>query len=184
MPLLVFVLLEIVVLLAVGSWIGVGWTLLALLASTVLGVLLARREGARALRALSGAGRRGALPAEEVTDGLLIALGGVLFIVPGFVSDLLGLLLLLPPTRHLIGHRMVRAAERRTPGLRTLRIRTGGPIIDGSVDGSVDGSTRGSATRRPTGAPVIDGTVVDGTVVDGTVVDEPDTSGRPDLRKH
>lgn len=151
---LLYLVVEIVALVAVGSWIGVGWTLLLLLAGSVFGLWLARREGLRAMQALTEALRDRRVAHPEMTDGLLVAVGGLLLFVPGLVTDVAGLLLVLPPTRALVRRRIVRAAERRAPGLRTARIRSEGPVVDGTVvDGTPD--------RDPAGGhPVIEGTVV------------------------
>lgn len=130
---LLYLAVEIVALVAVASWLGIGWTLLLLLAGTVVGLWLARREGLRALSALAGATRDRRIAHVEVTDGLLVAAGGMLIVLPGFVSDLAGLLLVLPPTRAVVRRRLVRSAERRAPGLRTVRIRSAGPVIDAEV---------------------------------------------------
>ena len=64
---------------------------------------------------------------------MLVAAGGVLLFVPGLVTDVAGLLLLLPPVRHVVRNRLVRAAEARVPELRTARIRSGATIVDGDV---------------------------------------------------
>jgi UPF0716 protein FxsA len=101
-----------------------------------------------------------------VTDGALIGLAGLLILVPGVVSDLLGLLLVLPPSRALARRWLVREAERRAPGLRTVRIRTGGPVIDGEVvPGSGPAGPAGPAQRPsyPDGPPrIIEGRVIEG----------------------
>ena len=130
---LLYLVVEIVALVALGSAIGVGATLLVLLAGSVIGLLLARREGIRAAQAVAQAVTNRQVAHVELTDGLLVAAGGVLLFLPGLVTDLAGLLLLLPPTRSLVRRRLVRAAEERAPGLRTARIRTSGPIVDGEV---------------------------------------------------
>jgi UPF0716 protein FxsA len=130
---LLYLVVEIVALVALGSAIGVGATLLVLLAGSVIGLLLARREGIRAAQAIAQAVTNRQVAHVELTDGLLVAAGGVLLFLPGLVTDLAGLLLLLPPTRSLVRRRLVRAAEERAPGLRTARIRTSGPIVDGEV---------------------------------------------------
>lgn len=130
---LLYLVVEIVALVALVSWIGIGWTLLILLAGPVIGLWLARREGLRALRAMAEAARERRVAHVEVTDGLLVAVAGLLLILPGVVTDVAGLLLLLPPVRALVRGRVVRAAERRAPELRTARIRTGGVVIDGEV---------------------------------------------------
>jgi UPF0716 protein FxsA len=113
--------------------IGLGWTLLVLLAGSVLGLWLARREGVRAAQAIAEAVGNRQVAHAELTDGLLVAAGGVLLFVPGLVTDLAGLLLLLPPTRALVRRRLVKAAEQRAPGLRTARIRSQGQVVDGDV---------------------------------------------------
>jgi UPF0716 protein FxsA len=146
---LLYLVVEIVALVALGSAIGFGWTLVVLLAGSLLGLWLARREGVRAFRALAEAVQNRRVAHAEITDGLLVAVGGVLLFLPGLVTDLAGLLLVLPPTRALVRRRLVRAAEERAPGLRTARIRSEGPVVDGTV---VDG---------PGAPPVIDGIVVD-----------------------
>jgi UPF0716 protein FxsA len=120
-------------LVALGSAIGLGWTLLVLIAGAVVGMWLARREGVRATQALAEAVTQRRTPHAELTDGMLVAAGGVLLFVPGLVTDLAGLLLLLPPVRHLVRNRLVRVAEERVPELRTARIRSGATIVDGDV---------------------------------------------------
>lgn len=166
---LLYVLIELAALIALGSWIGVGPTLLVLLAGSVLGLLLARREGVRAAQALATAVQRGRLAHSEATDGLLVALGGVLLFIPGLVTDVLGLALVFPPTRALARRKLVNAAERAAPDLRTARIRQGVTIVEGET---VSEPGAGQPSRPAVhGEPVIDGEVVDGQVVDGQVID-------------
>lgn len=130
---LLYLVVEIVALVALGSAIGLGWTLLVLLAGSLLGMWLARREGVRAAQAIAEALTQRRLAHAEVTDGMLVAAGGVLLFVPGLVTDVAGILLLLPPVRHLVRNRLVRVAEDRLPELRTARIRSGATIVDGEV---------------------------------------------------
>ena len=163
---LLYLVVEIVALVALVSWIGVGATVLVLLAGSLVGFWLARREGLRALHAMAEAARDRRVAHVELTDGLLVAVGGLLLVVPGLVTDVAGLLLLLPPTRSLVRRRMVRAAERHAPVLRTARIRSDGTVIDGEVV-----TPDPDATDRPALPPVFDGEVVDGEVVDAEVVD-------------
>jgi UPF0716 protein FxsA len=130
---LLYLVVEIVALVALGSAIGLGWTFLVLLAGALLGMWLARREGVRAAQAIAEAVTQRRLAHAEVTDGMLVAAGGVLLFVPGLVTDVAGILLLLPPVRHMVRSRLVRVAEERLPELRTARIRTGATIVDGEV---------------------------------------------------
>jgi UPF0716 protein FxsA len=153
-----YLVVEIVALVALGSAIGLGWTLLVLLAGSVVGLWLARREGVRAAQALAEAVSNRRVPTAELTDGMLVAASGVLLFVPGLVTDLAGLLLLLPPVRALARRRLVRAAEERSPDLRSARIRSQAPVVDGEV---VDQDEHDAGPQRPE-PMVIEGTVVPG----------------------
>jgi UPF0716 protein FxsA len=90
---------ELYVIIQVGGLIGVGPTLLLLLLDAVLGSWLLKHEGRGAWRRFNQALAERRLPAKEVADGFLIILGGALLIAPGFITDVFGILFLLPPTR-------------------------------------------------------------------------------------
>lgn len=128
-----YAVIEVAALVAIVSWVGLAWTLLVLLAGALIGLWLVRREGARTALALADAMRGGKLAHAELTDGALVGLAGLLILVPGVVSDVLGLLLVLPPSRALVRRWIVRSAERRAPVLRTARIRDGHTVVDGEV---------------------------------------------------
>lgn len=136
MPLLLLVLVvaplvELYVLIQVGQVIGALWTIGLLVAVSLLGAALLRREGGRAFRSFQEAARGGRVPTKEATDGALVLLGGALLLTPGFVSDVLGLLLVLPPTRALVRGRVTAWALRRL-GAPALLLRPrrgrGGPV--------------------------------------------------------
>ncbi len=102
LPLVVLVTLgalEIFVFVQVGEWIGYGWAILALVLVSLFGVWLVTREGLGTWRRAQAQLRAGEIPAAEAVDGALIAGAGMLLIVPGFITDAIGLLLLLPPLR-------------------------------------------------------------------------------------
>jgi UPF0716 protein FxsA len=111
----VLALVEVVVFVLVASWIGVGWTLLAALATTVLGWALLARQGTRALTELRTRAREGRHAGRALGDAGLVAVGGLLMVLPGFVGDLVGLLCLLPPTRPLVRGLLGRALAGRLP---------------------------------------------------------------------
>ncbi|RZS32677.1 UPF0716 protein FxsA [Herbihabitans rhizosphaerae] len=117
MPVLLLILLamvvEITVIVLVGSAIGALATILLLVLASVVGIALLRREGTRALAAFGDAVRSRRAPQREMADGVLIGVAGMLVLVPGFVSDVLALALLLPPTRALIRKRLLRRAEQQ-----------------------------------------------------------------------
>jgi UPF0716 protein FxsA len=130
-------LAEIYVLIQVGQVIGAWWTILLLIADSVFGTWLIRREGGRAWSALRVALQSGRMPARELADGALILIGGTLMLSPGFVTDAFGILLILPFTRpafrglltRLVTARLVAGVVPGTPG----DARRPGPGSDGSV---------------------------------------------------
>jgi len=100
-------IVELFVIIKVGQLIGVWPTLALLLADALLGSLLLRHQGRSAWRRFNLAIDERRFPGREVADGLMIAVGGTLLLTPGFVTDIFGLLLLLPPTR-AIARRLLR----------------------------------------------------------------------------
>jgi UPF0716 protein FxsA len=95
-------IVEIYVIIQVGQAIGVLATVALLLADAVLGTWLFRLEGRKAWTAFRDALNQGRVPAKEVTDGGLVLLGGAFLLSPGFVTDAVGVLCLLPPTRAVL----------------------------------------------------------------------------------
>lgn len=100
-------ILELYVIIKVGGLIGVLPTIALLLAVSLLGAALLRHEGRGAWRRFNESIAERRFPGREVADGLLITLGGALLLTPGFITDAVGLLLLLPPTR-AIARRLLR----------------------------------------------------------------------------
>ncbi|MDP9100758.1 MAG: FxsA family protein [Actinomycetota bacterium] len=93
---------EIYVIVKVGEVIGVLPTLILLVLDAVVGAALLRREGRRTWAAFRRAVSDGRLPTREVADGALVIFGGALMIAPGFLTDVVGLVCVLPPTRALL----------------------------------------------------------------------------------
>ena len=104
-------LAELAVIIQVGELIGVWWTIAVLLAVSIAGAWLIRREGTRTWSAFRGALAQGRMPQVEVVDGALVLFGGALLLTPGFLSDILGLSLIFPPTRAL-WNRLIRTRAR------------------------------------------------------------------------
>ena len=134
--LLVVPLLEIFVVSQVGSAIGVWRTLALLFVSGALGVWLVAREGRKAWRSLREAVAQGLAPTRELADGALVLLGGALLVFPGFVTDVLGLFLVLPVTRPLARRALTAVVGRRVvvvPDVRHPGSSGGGPVVRGDV---------------------------------------------------
>jgi UPF0716 protein FxsA len=136
MPLLILLFIvvpiaEIYVIIQVGQAIGALWTIVLLIADSILGSMLMRSQGRQAWRRFNEAIAAGRPPAREVFDGALVIFGGAFLLTPGFLTDILGLVLLLPPTRALVRGFIVRSVLGRTPAGRaamfaTRRARGGG----------------------------------------------------------
>lgn len=157
---LVVPLIELYVLIQVGQVIG-GWpTIGLLLLSAVLGGWLVRREGRRAWTELSGALRSGRMPARELADAGLVLTGGLLMVAPGFVTDVVGLLLVLPVTRPVARRALTGFAVRRASA------QVAGSGVPGFPGAGRPGTHHGPPPggRRPAEGP---------DVVRGEVVDDP-----------
>src|SRR3954454_222981 len=146
MPLLLVLLfivgpiVELFVIIQVGEAIGVLPTIALLIADSILGSLLMRSQGRVAWRRFNVALAERRIPHREVLDGVLVIFGGALLLTPGFVTDILGIVLLLPPTRALV---------RGVVGRRVLpRVVVSG--LGGAGLGGFDGARGpGEARRRP-----------------------------------
>ncbi|PRY47535.1 UPF0716 protein FxsA [Geodermatophilus tzadiensis] len=144
-------LAEVVVFVLVASWIGVGATVLVALATTVLGWVLMARQLKDLAAPLRSHARGGPLQrGRTIGDGGLVAVGGALMVLPGFLGDVVGLLCLLPPTRPLVrtlvGRGLaarlgllpagpVRVRSTRVPGATAAGPRV--HVIEGEVAGDV-----------------------------------------------
>jgi UPF0716 protein FxsA len=111
---LVVPFLELYVILeVVGPALGAPLTILLLAADSVIGALLFKSQGRSVWRRFNTALSEGRVPHREVIDGVLVIFGGAFLITPGFLSDIVGALLLVPPTRSLVRRFLVRRLGRR-----------------------------------------------------------------------
>lgn len=99
-------LIELALLIQIGRWIGVVWTLALVIATGFLGATLARRHGVRAWLAIQDELRAGRMPASALADGLLILIGGLVLLTPGLLTDLFGFAMLVPATRNAFKKRL------------------------------------------------------------------------------
>jgi UPF0716 protein FxsA len=125
---------EIALFVQVGDLIGLWPTLALVVLTAVAGTALMRREGFAVLGRTQAALARGELPVGEVLDGACVLVGGVLLVVPGFLTDALGVLLLIPAVRRRLGKAALGWALSRG-GIRVHARSEGGPrgpvVIDG-----------------------------------------------------
>ena len=104
---------ELAVVIQVGQEIGVLWTVAILVADSIVGSILMRAQGRAAWRRFNEAMRAARVPAREVLDGGLVMFGGLLLLTPGFITDVLGLVLLVPPTRAVVRKGLARQLQQR-----------------------------------------------------------------------
>jgi len=160
---LVLPLLEVVTAIEVGRWIGPLPTLAALLLIAVAGAMLVRRQGAAAWRSLNRSLRAGEPPSRELADAAVLVLAGVLLIAPGFLTDVLALLLLFPLTRPVARRPLERALQRAAANRVTLIQSFPGGAGRGTF---VPGAGPAAEGGGPTRAPRFGGDVVEGEIVD------------------
>src|SRR5262252_8352332 len=135
--LIVAPIVELYVMVQVAGVIGALPTVLLVIAISLVGAWLTKVEGLAVLRRARTTLEAGELPANESIDGLIVAGGGVLMMVPGFISGIIGLILLLPPVRALLRRRLRHRIER---GRTRLVVYSngfdptgfGGPVVDAS----------------------------------------------------
>lgn len=164
---------EVWLLIQVGNQIGVLATVAILVAEAILGGWLMKREGSRAWKALDGALKTGKMPSGELADAAFVLVGGVLLMLPGFTSDVLGFFFLLPFTRpiarHVLGFFIARQVSRSGVPVMRARLQTE-DLIEGET---VPDGPAASARQQDSTGPVTHGdpTVIEGTVVPGDVDD-------------
>ena len=148
MPLFLIVLFivvpiaELYVIVQVGHWIGLWPTQALLLADALLGSFLLKHQGRSAWRRFNEALAQRRFPGKEVADGALIIVGGTLLLTPGFLSDIVGLIFLIPPTRAI-----VRKLLRRFTVARFTVVNLGGRMPGGGP-GAPGGTGPDSGNRH------------------------------------
>jgi len=122
-------LIEIAVLVQIGSKIGVSETIALVIFAGLAGAWLAKREGLRVIRDIQADLNAGRLPGDRLIDALLVLIAAILLITPGVISDLLAVLLLLPPIRAVV-RRMLKSYFRNRFVVLTPRRPPEDDLID------------------------------------------------------
>lgn len=120
-------LVELYVIVQVGENIGLLPTIAMLIAVSAVGTSLIKREGIKVYREFVAAIHRGEEPAEQLVHGVCLLAAGVLMLAPGFVSDIISIALLVPPTRNVIAKLVLRKS---TAKVTVVRATHTGPIVD------------------------------------------------------
>jgi UPF0716 protein FxsA len=118
-------LIEIYVMIQIGSVIGAGWTVLAIVATAVLGAALIRRQGFGVYMRMNNSMAKGELPAMEMIEGLALLIAGLMLLTPGFITDAIGFLLLVPALRQALALSLLKShfIQRVDPGDVQARYR-------------------------------------------------------------
>lgn len=126
---------EIYVLIEVGEVIGAGWTILFVIATAVLGAWLVRLQGLMTLQRAQQSIRRGETPALEMLEGMTLFISGFLLLIPGFVTDALGFLLLVPAVRRALIVKIISNSKVkfRQQGPTRNRYSQSDDIIEGEI---------------------------------------------------
>jgi UPF0716 protein FxsA len=106
-------LAELAILVYLGTVIGAWYTLLIVILTAIAGAVLARSQGLATISRIRGNLERGIMPSDELFNGALILMGGLLLLTPGLITDLVGFSLLIPPTRRALGNWLRKAVRRR-----------------------------------------------------------------------
>ena len=152
-------LVELYVIIKIGGAIGVLPTIALLLLDSILGTMLLRSQGRAVWARFQAALAENRIPGREVFDGAMVIIGGTLLLTPGFVTDVVGLVFLIPPTRDLVRRLGTAIAKRRTAarvafwgfGQYDRRRAPGGP--NGRADGPRASGPYGHGARRPPDHP-------------------------------
>jgi UPF0716 protein FxsA len=131
----IYVILQVAELLG-GGIQGAALTVVLLAVDSMIGALLLRSQGKAVWRRFNAVLSEGRVPHREIVDGVLVIVGGALLLTPGFLSDILGVLLLVPPTRAVVRRVVVRRVTRRAAASASSR-RPGQPSpADYDVEGT------------------------------------------------
>ncbi|ARU58304.1 membrane protein FxsA [Oleiphilus messinensis] len=190
---LIFVIvpvLELSILIKLGSFIGVGWTILLILSTAIVGASLLRKQGVSTLLRANQRMANGEMPAREVAEGFFLALGGALLLTPGLLTDVLGFSLIVPTIRARLADRVI-AHLSQQPNTFHSSFQHGGfsagsNFSNGSPFSSRSPFSSGShsnsqspfeAGRRQTGTSASN---AQGEVFEGEFSEVSDASSRPD----
>ncbi|MFO7772458.1 MAG: FxsA family protein [Dehalococcoidia bacterium] len=106
-------LVELAILIYLGTLIGVMYTILIVVATGLIGAILARHQGLATFSRIRSSIDRGVIPSEELLHGALILVGGLLLLTPGLVTDLVGFAMLIPQTRKIVANWLRRLIQRK-----------------------------------------------------------------------
>jgi UPF0716 protein FxsA len=153
---LVFVvipLVELAVFVQVAQWVGIPQALLLLILISVVGIFIVRYQGLGTYRRVRAQLRAGVVPAADLVNGLIILVAGLLLILPGFVSSIVGLLLLTPPVRGFVRALLRRRFSVRVANRVVKVVNTRNGVPRDTTDGTIDVLPPSPRPLPPPGPP-------------------------------
>ncbi len=118
-----FVLAEMAAIIVVGNWLGVFPTLLLIVLMSAFGIYMLKRRGTQSMKEIQQSIARGQAPGVALMEAFMMFVGAVLLVLPGFLSDILGLLMLTPVTRSLFKPLMFMWLRRKMKGRQTIIVQ-------------------------------------------------------------
>ena len=109
--------IELYILIKIGSFFGIGFTLIIVLGTGFFGAYLTKREGYRVLFQIQKEMSQGNLPASELVDAVLVFVAGIVLLTPGLITDIIGLILLFPITRSFIRKFLMKKIQKHLSGV-------------------------------------------------------------------
>lgn len=153
-------LIELYVLIQVGSIIGALPTILLTVVTAIVGASLMKNQGVSTMQRAQQSLSQGVVPETEMMEGLFIFLGGLFLLIPGFITDTLGLLFLIPPVRHLLAKKFI---QQRKSSYARYHGRDDGNIYEAEWTESKDGQVKQVHVRyhQDKSSDIIEGEVLD-----------------------
>jgi UPF0716 protein FxsA len=147
-------LIEIAILIKVGQWLGFGWTLLIVVGTAIAGMYVLHTQGLQVIRRALESISKGKAPIAPIVDGSFLMIAGALLLTPGLLTDVAGLLLLIPPVRRAISHWSIG----KLLGAKTFRSESFGPG-QAQTNGQTehDTSPRDAKNGGQSQGPIIEG---------------------------
>ncbi|HEO8420009.1 MULTISPECIES: FxsA family protein [Niallia] len=111
--LLLLPIIELIIFLLAGNLIGIPETLFVVIGTGILGAILLKKQGLKAIRNVQVQLNQGIMPGDAILDSFCVLIGGVLLLFPGFLTDIVGAIMLIPPTRRIIKVLLMKGIQRK-----------------------------------------------------------------------
>ncbi|EOR23844.1 FxsA family protein [Cytobacillus oceanisediminis] len=111
--LLLLPLIELIIFLLAGNIIGITETLIIVIGTGILGGVLLKKQGLKAIRNVQVQLNQGIMPGDAILDSFCVLVGGLLLLFPGFLTDIVGVIILFPPTRRIGKNLLMRSIQRK-----------------------------------------------------------------------